>query len=73
MSAVVLDHTWRPRVTYKAHLVGTREVRDPIECGYVTNQNHNSTVFGPDHCNRPPEEHEWARGWVPGSIEPFPF
>lgn len=65
----MLRHAWQPRLTYEPHPNGTREVRDPILCGYVIDP----VPWAPLHCNRPPEEHEWARGWVPGSIEPFPF
>jgi hypothetical protein len=69
---VIEDHVWMPRETYLASLDGnsTYVLRNPRACGFVLNQ---AATWDVDHCQRPPEDHRWARGWVRGPIERTPF
>jgi hypothetical protein len=69
---VIRDHVWTPRETYLSRIDRHAVVilRSRLQCGFVLNPAATSDT---DHCDRPPQEHEWARGWVRGPIEATPF
>lgn len=71
---MIRDHVWRSRTSYRPGPggEGTRQENDPVLCGFVPNPEIDA-MWDVDHCNCPPEAHEWARGWVPGAVEPTPF
>jgi hypothetical protein len=69
---VIRDHAWMARETYWSR--GPRYyvlLRDPKQCGFVLNPYANAQS-DLDHCNEPPEAHEFAKGWVPGPVERVP-